>query len=155
MSQDCSKGIIYKITNDYNDDIYIGSTCDTLGRRFARHKSDFINNNYNCRSRKLYKLMDEIGFERFLIQKICDYPCENKLELKQGEGKYIREMGTLNMKVAGRTKKEHHQTPEYKEYKKQYNQKLEVKEYKKQYNQKSKYKEYQHEYHQKPDFKEY
>ena len=27
MSQDFNKGKIYKITNDYNDDIYVGSTC--------------------------------------------------------------------------------------------------------------------------------
>ncbi len=39
MSRDFSKGKIYKITNDYNDDVYVGSTCDTLGRRFSRHKS--------------------------------------------------------------------------------------------------------------------
>ena len=36
---DYSKGKIYKITNDLNDDVYIGSTCDTLSRRFSNHKS--------------------------------------------------------------------------------------------------------------------
>ena len=30
MSQDFGKGKIYKITNDYNDEVYVGSTCDTL-----------------------------------------------------------------------------------------------------------------------------
>ena len=39
MKTDYSKSKIYKITNDYNDDVYVGSTCDTLGRRFSRHKS--------------------------------------------------------------------------------------------------------------------
>jgi hypothetical protein len=130
---DYSKGIIYKITNDYNNDIYIGSTCDTLGRRYARHKTDFINNSNNCKARKLYKLMDEIGFERFLIKKICDYPCENLFELKHGEGKYICEMGTLNMRIAGRTQKEYQQTTEYKKYHKQYHQKPEYIEYQQQY----------------------
>ena len=47
---DYSKGIIYKITNDYNNDIYIGSTCDTLGRRYTYHKSAFISNNNNCKA---------------------------------------------------------------------------------------------------------
>ena len=40
MSQDFSKGKIYKITNDYNDEVYIRSTCDTLVRRFSVHKCD-------------------------------------------------------------------------------------------------------------------
>ena len=31
-------GKIYKITNDFNDSIYIGSTCDTLDKRMIRHK---------------------------------------------------------------------------------------------------------------------
>ena len=39
MSQDLSKGNIYIITNDYNDDVYIGSTCDTLIKRFSAHKN--------------------------------------------------------------------------------------------------------------------
>ena len=34
-SRDFSQGKIYKITNDYNDDIYVGSTCDTLVKRFS------------------------------------------------------------------------------------------------------------------------
>ena len=38
MSQDLGKGKIYKITNDYNDDVYVGSTCDTLIKRFSVHK---------------------------------------------------------------------------------------------------------------------
>jgi predicted GIY-YIG superfamily endonuclease len=46
MSQDFNKGKIYKITNDYNDDIYIGSTCDTLNRRFSNHKARFLFNLY-------------------------------------------------------------------------------------------------------------
>ena len=38
MSQDFNKGKIYKITNNYNDEVYIGSTCDTLNRRLTNHK---------------------------------------------------------------------------------------------------------------------
>ncbi len=40
MKVDFSKGKIYKVTNDYNNDIYIGSTCDTLKSRFRKHKSE-------------------------------------------------------------------------------------------------------------------
>ena len=64
--------------------------------------------------------MDEIGFERFMIQKICDYPCSNKFELKQGEGIYICQIGTLNMRVAGRTFEQYRKTSEFKEAQKEY-----------------------------------
>ncbi len=40
MKVDYSQAKIYKITNDYNDDVYVGSTCDTLVKRFSYHKSD-------------------------------------------------------------------------------------------------------------------
>ena len=131
MSQDFSKGKIYKITNDYNDDIYIGSTCNTLIKRFSQHKADHIrekNKDY-----PLYSLMNEIGFERFRIELIEDFVCSDKYELRQKEGFYIRQMGTLNKKIAGRTKQEYD-----KQYKKQYNEvhKEEIQERTKEYNDK-------------------
>jgi len=102
MSQDFSKGKIYKITNDYNDDVYVGSTCDTLVRRFVCHKSRAKND----LNRPIYKLMNSIGFNRFRIQLICDFPCEDKYQLRQKEGEYIRKLGTLNIIVEGRTLQE-------------------------------------------------
>ena len=35
-----SKGKIYKILNTIDDEIYVGSTCETLSQRMARHRSD-------------------------------------------------------------------------------------------------------------------
>ena len=32
---------IYKIVDNTNDNIYIGSTCKTLQRRLSKHKSDY------------------------------------------------------------------------------------------------------------------
>ncbi len=105
MSRDFSKGKIYKITNDFNDDVYVGSTCNTLSRRFSAHKCDYIKD--DCNQRPLYKLMNEIGFDRFRIQLICDYPCEDKYQLKQKEGEFIRLIGSLNKNIAGRKKQEY------------------------------------------------
>ena len=102
MKVDYSQGKIYKITNDYNDDIYIGSTCDRLVKRFSKHKIDM--NTDQKKHRKLYVLMNEIGFDRFRIELICNYPCEDKYQLRQKEGEYIRQMGTLNKRIEGRTK---------------------------------------------------
>jgi hypothetical protein len=39
MILDLSQAKIFKLTNDYNDDVYIGSTCNTLVRRYSQHKS--------------------------------------------------------------------------------------------------------------------
>jgi group I intron endonuclease len=99
MSQDFDKGKIYKITNDYNDDIYIGSTCDTLNRRFTNHKRDYRKE--RCKDRPIYKLMNEIGYERFRIELIENYPCVDKYQLRQREGHFIRQFGTLNKLIAG------------------------------------------------------
>ena len=108
MSRDFNKAKIYKITNDYNDDVYVGSTCDTLGKRYSKHKTDSKKEKY--KHYKLYKLMNEIGFNRFRIQLIIDYPCEDIYQLTQKEGEYIRLIGTLNKRIEGRTQKEYQNT---------------------------------------------
>ena len=105
MSQKFENAKIYKITNDYNDQVYIGSTCNTLVRRFSVHRCDARK---ECtKERMLYKLMNEIGYERFRIELIEIFPCEDKYQLLQKEGEYIRTMGSLNMKISGRTDKEY------------------------------------------------
>ena len=150
MSQNFSKGKIYKITNDYNNDIYVGSTCDSLARRFSKHK--IATNKQENKHRKLYVLMNEIGFDRFRIQLICHYPCEDKYQLRQKEGEYIRQIGTLNTQIAGRTEKQwlEDNKDKLKEQWKQYyeDNKDNIKNKKKQYieDNKDKYKEYHKQY---------
>jgi hypothetical protein len=121
MSQDLSKGKIYKITNDYNDEVYVGSTCDTLIKRFSCHKSH--SNNPKKMNRPLYALMREIGTERFAIYLIEEFSCVNKYELNQREGHWIRQIGNLNKRIEGRTKSEYreHNSDKFKIYSKQYN----------------------------------
>lgn len=102
---DYSKGKIYKIENDIDDEIYIGSTIQPLSVRWGGHKNDckrFFNS--SCR---LYELMRLYGEEHFKIILVKSVKCENKEELKMYEAKYIREMGTLNIQIPGRTKKEY------------------------------------------------
>ena len=118
MTQKFNNAKIYKITNDYNDDVYIGSTCDTLTKRFSVHKNFSVSKKH----RPLYVLMKDIGIERFRIDLIEEYPCKDKMELNMREGYYIRDMGTLNIQIAGRTKAEYQKTPKVKEYQKLYNQ---------------------------------
>ena len=82
--------------------IYVGLTCNILTKIFCHHKAIISTE----QQRPLYKLMAEIGFERFRIELIENYPCKDKYELRQREGHYIREMGTLNICIAGRTYQE-------------------------------------------------
>ena len=96
---------IYKITNDYNDDIYVGSTSDSLVKRFSAHKSLSQSKDF-----PLYNLINEIGFERFRIELIENFPCEDVYQLRQREGYWIRQLGTLNKIISGRTHKEYRAT---------------------------------------------
>ncbi len=96
---------IYKITNDYNYDIYIGSTCDTLVKRFSCHKLE-ARKEHN-KHRPVYKLINDIGFERFRIELVENCSVQDIYQLKQ-RGEYcIREMGTMNMKNEGQTEEGH------------------------------------------------
>jgi group I intron endonuclease len=136
MNRDYQKGKIYKITNDYNNDVYVGSTCDTLVKRFSHHKNSIYITAKN--NRPLYKLMKEIGRKRFVIYLIEDFPCNNKYELERREGYWQKELNSvLNFEIAGRTKQEYREEnkEKYEEYYKIYrstnNDK--IKEYKKEY----------------------
>ena len=99
---DYQNGKIYKILNNVDDEIYVGSTIETLGQRMSKHR-------YSMKKRphyKLYKHMHELDVEHFYIELIENYPCNDVYELRAREGYYIREIGTLNKNVAGRTHRE-------------------------------------------------
>ena len=114
---DYKKGKIYQILNNVNDDIYIGSTYQALSKRLYEHKS-YLNEGKG----DLYKLMRDIGKEPFYIELIELYPCNNREELRAREGYYIRERGSLNKLIAGRTQKERNEEnkEQIKSYRKQY-----------------------------------
>ena len=50
--------------------------------------------------------MREIGIEHFYIELIENYIFENSEQLNKREGEWMREIATLNEKVAGITNKE-------------------------------------------------
>ena len=96
------KGIVYKIVNDINEEIYVGSTVAELKTRFGVHKCSARTE--KCKDIRLYKLMNEIGFNHFHIEPLEEIQFEHKKELREKEGEYIRQYGTLNSLIAGRTK---------------------------------------------------
>ena len=102
---DYKNGKIYKVLNTVNSDCYIGSTCQKLCQRMAKHRSTM--NAKNKQHFKLYQLMRDIGSDKFYIELIKEYPCDNKDQLRAVEGEYIRQMGTLNNRVEARTQQEY------------------------------------------------
>ena len=111
---DYSKGKIYKILNTIDDEIYVGSTIETLSMRMAKHRSKVnVKPHY-----KLYEHMNKLGVDNFYIELIENFPCNDIYELRAREGHFIREIATLNKLIAGRTKKEYDE--EHKEQIKQY-----------------------------------
>jgi hypothetical protein len=75
-------GKIYKITNTVTDDIYVGSTIHPLNSQIQR-AFDALQGKRYIKNIKLYKLMNDIGFDKFSIALIEDFPCETKTELCQ------------------------------------------------------------------------
>jgi group I intron endonuclease len=120
MSQKFNNGKIYKITNNINSEIYVGSTCDILRKRFNYHKQDRTKKRFT--ELPLYKLMNELGTDLFRIDLIEDYACDDKQSLRQREGYWIRQIGTLNKVIAGRTRAEYDNDnrEKIKEFTKQY-----------------------------------
>ena len=102
--KDYSKGKIYCVRNTINDDIYIGSTCQSLSQRMAQHRKAMT-----ARQRmKLYKSMIESGRENFYIELLEECPCENFIQLTKREGELIREHNSaLNHMINGRTRKQY------------------------------------------------
>ena len=70
-------GYIYKITNDINDKVYVGKTCNTPAERFHKHCLD--SKRKTMEKRPLYVAMNKYGVEHFKVETIGEYP-EEELE---------------------------------------------------------------------------
>ena len=98
---------VYKIVNDIDELVYIGSTQQILCRRMTEHRKLALK---GC-DRKLYNHMREVGAEHFKILCIREYKEISKERLKYKEHKYIKIFNTvingLNMNYAFGQKCEH------------------------------------------------
>jgi len=94
-----------KILNYIDDEVYVGATIQPLSKRMALHRADARRPKEAALS--IIQKMMEHGIENFYIELIEAYPCENNEELRKREGHYIREFGTLNKRIAGRTPQEY------------------------------------------------
>ena len=78
---------IYKIINDVDELVYIGSTTCELSKRMAQHRKDMRKAN---RTSKLYDHMRANGVEHYKILLIKEYTDISKERLNNREHKYIK-----------------------------------------------------------------
>ena len=97
---DYQKGKIYKLVSDHTDQIYIGSTIQSLCQRLGGHKRDFKRETLRCMSKKLIQLGD---VKIILIE---NYPCNSKEELLKHERHYIETTNCVNKSIPFRSKEE-------------------------------------------------
>ena len=98
-----SNASIYTIRN-YKDDtlIYVGSTISPIHKRLSCHK----NNCKNGRSGSLYSYIIDNDWSDWYLELYERFPCNDRAELCKREGEVIREIGTINKQIAGRTQNE-------------------------------------------------
>lgn len=85
--------------------IYVGSTTEKrLENRLAKHK-------YKSKTHPHYKLYKEINndWSNWYIELYQEIQCDNRKELMIKEGEVIKDIGTLNQTISGRTMKEYYQ----------------------------------------------
>ena len=107
MTSKYQKSKIYAIRNNLNDEIYIGSTSSELCKRMVKHRSTAKQEPFKS---PFHLYMNENGIENFYIELVEECPCENIEQLRKREGELIREMGSLNKKIAGRSFQEYSKT---------------------------------------------
>lgn len=83
--------LIYKITNDINDKVYIGQTTKTLEERIAQHRNAFVTGV----TTHIYNAMRKYGWDKFHFHILDDSPLTQE-ELDMLEKKYIIEYDSIN-----------------------------------------------------------
>ena len=104
------KGKIYIIKNSVDEQFYIGSTTTDIRVRFRNHK---YRSKDLTRTSKLYTLMRQYGCDKFNIELLEEFECENTDELHIKEKEYILKydsIKSLNHCVIKQTPKEYYNT---------------------------------------------
>jgi hypothetical protein len=130
-------GKIYKIVDNTNGNVYIGSTCEpTLAHRLAKHRGHYREylkggNRYITS----FKILENNDYSIVLLE---EFPCETKDQLLARERFYIENNGCINKKIPTRTQKEWRE--DNKNYQKEYKEqnKDKIKNYLKEYREQNK-----------------
>ena len=101
---------IYKICDVGYNKCYIGSTCEDLSQRMARHRHNYSSYQRNkCKFTTSLRLFEEYGLDNYKIELIETFPCENTEELRRREGYVIKKFDCVNKTIAGRADKAYKQ----------------------------------------------
>ena len=99
-------GKIYKIVDNTNENIYIGSTCEQyLSNRLGGHRTGYqryINGKHNFVT--AYEILKNDNYDIVLIE---SYPCDDKMQLHARERHYIETLECINKIHPTRTSKEY------------------------------------------------
>lgn len=91
---------VYKLVNDCDDEVYVGSTTEPLHKRLYKHKQK----SKLCPDRRVYQHILNVGWDTVHIVLIESFSCNSKEELLRRERHYIDELRpTLNMCLPLRT----------------------------------------------------
>lgn len=101
---DYQQGKIYCIRSHQTDDIYIGSTVQSLVKRRSSHKVAY--KRYLEGKRKYITSFELCQHDDIYIELIEEYPCDNRVQLEKREGYWMRKMECINKNIAGRSKNE-------------------------------------------------
>jgi hypothetical protein len=110
-------GKIYKITNNINNECYVGSTIKELHIIMKAHISNYkLWLKHNCIYTYItsYKLFNLYGLESCKIELLETYSCLNKIELNNREGYYIKILNSVNKIKLGITRVEQRKIYRYK-----------------------------------------
>lgn len=96
------KGFIYCIKSNETDKIYIGSTFQTLNKRFYFHKKNNGKQGIGCNSSEILK------YDDCYIELLEEHEKLNRSQLERIEGEFIKQNinKCVNKVIAGRSKKE-------------------------------------------------
>lgn len=95
---------IYRIVLPDERGTYVGSTCQRL---LCMRLRGYVKDSKQLRNVQIpsYKAINELPerWEGIKIELLEDFPCQTKDQLNKPEGEIIRQMGTLNKRIEGRT----------------------------------------------------
>ena len=94
-------GRLYKIMDKTNDNIYIGSTTQTLSMRLKGHVNDYTK--FLNGSTKFLSSFFVLENNFYCIELIEEIEFKNKKELLHKEGFYIRNLKCVNKNISDRT----------------------------------------------------
>ena len=106
-----NNGKIYRLYSFYDGipDVYYGSTTHNLARRLSNHRSAYKQyKSGNGPFYSLFNLFDKHGMDKFSIQLIENFSCDNRNELDRREAYYIKNNQCVNKNIAGRTRREYY-----------------------------------------------